>query len=139
MSASSVSILGLISGRVCDQGSSLSAAAIQSQVTRRDLVSWVRLADETREPFTRWLSGMLRSDARQRAEVITKLMIRASKDNRRGALAARDLERLRGSPTALEQELRLLRKEGRTRQARLDARKLERQLEAEGDLEPKKA
>lgn len=139
MSASSVSILGLIAARVCGNGASLSAAAIQSHVTRREVVSWVRLADESREPFTRWLSGILSHDACARADVITKLMVKASRDNRRGALAARDLERLRGSPTALEQELRLLRKEGRTRQARLDARKLERQLDSEGALEPKKA
>lgn len=130
--------LDQISSRVRDLGMSLSAASIRSDVMRRALVCWVRLADEDREPFRRWLAGMLSHDAVQRSDAMVKLYQRAQKDNRRGALASRDLERLRGAPTELEQELRLLRKEGRTRQARLDARKLERHLEAEGILEPKK-
>jgi hypothetical protein len=114
-------------------GLTLTAAGARHDVLRRSIVSWVRLADEEREPFRAWLAGVVAHDAEKRAEYLALLIERAARTGRRGAWAARDLARERGAPTELERELRLLRKEGKGRQARLDARKLERELQSRFD------
>ena len=110
-------------------GLTLTAGCAQEMVLRRQLVSWVRLADEEQEPFKSWLAELLAFDATKRSEYLAMLAERAERGSRRGAWAARDLARERGAPTELERELRLLRKEGKGRQARLDARKLQRSLD----------
>lgn len=110
------------------RGLSLTAAAAQTGVLRRPVVSWVRLADEGVEPFRSWLVGVVAADAAKRQAQIARIQEVADRTTRRGHWASRDLERLRGAPTELERELRDLRKEGRGRQARLDARKLQREL-----------
>lgn len=110
-------------------GLTLAGACALHGVLRRPLVSWVRLADEEIEPFRGWLAAILERDAAVRARYLVLLAERAEKGNRRGAWAARDLSRQRGAPSELERELGLLRRDGRARQARLDARKLQRELD----------
>lgn len=109
------------------QGLSLCSAAARQGVLRRELVCWVRLADEGSEPFYAWLVHLCKSDADTRSEYFAALKTMAHID----LAAVRDWRRARGAPSELERELFLLRKTGLTRQAKVDARRLEKRLAAE--------
>jgi hypothetical protein len=107
------------------KGVSLTGAAALHGVLRRPVVSWVRLADEGVEPFASWLTGICKRDAERRAAYLAGIEQLAAVD----VGAVRDYRRQHGAPTELERELVMLRKAALGRQARLDARKLQREIE----------
>lgn len=107
-----------------ERGLSLANAAALHGVLRRPLVSWVRLADDGVEPFQAWLMAICQRDAQARAQYFDGLGALSALD----VGAVRDYRRARGAPTELERELILIRRDAKHRTARLDARKLQRDL-----------